>query len=262
MSHPTPTPTPQLQQQRRQRQQQQQQQQQQEEEEEEEDHRHQHQHHHHHLGLGPKKPPNKDRHSKVEGRGRRIRMPALCAARIFQLTRELGHKSDGETIQWLLQQAEPSIIAATGSGSLPSSAISSSSPATMSHQAASLPSPLQPPNNKTYLGMWAPQQHHNFSYSGFDIGVAGGGGNINLGPIMAVGTHADEEQPQMMMPGLELGLSQDAQLAAGGGFTPHLLTHIYHQMGQPPPGFTHYQHPHPQQDQLPHHSNHHSQPSD
>ncbi|GFZ12816.1 TCP family transcription factor [Actinidia rufa] len=55
---------------------------------------------------------SKDRHIKVDGRDRRVRIPAKCAALIFELSKRLGHRTAGQTIEWLLREAEPAVTLA------------------------------------------------------------------------------------------------------------------------------------------------------
>ncbi|XP_023634344.1 LOW QUALITY PROTEIN: transcription factor TCP6 [Capsella rubella] len=176
--------------------------------------------------LGEKKKnkkPNKDRHRKVEGRIRRVRLPVLCAARIYQLTKELGHKTDGETLEWLLQQAEPWIISATGNGIRPVGATTTTESVVVSrplitadlmgcyHNTEGEASRSQMAAN----GLWRNETGQNTT-GGFDLNY-GFGFDFNGVSEMGFGNN--------QMPELELGLSQDGNVGV-------LNPQVHQQMGQ------------------------------
>uniref|UniRef100_A0A0E0MYR9 TCP domain-containing protein n=1 Tax=Oryza rufipogon TaxID=4529 RepID=A0A0E0MYR9_ORYRU len=148
-------------------------------------------------------------------------MPALCAARIFQLTRELGHKSDGETVQWLLQQAEPAIVTAMGTG-----------------VGADIRRTLPPFPKLRPLQVAPPPPPH--------VGCRRGVRRCHIGFATMFAAHV-----AAAMPGLELGHSQDGHI---GVLFARSLSQFYHQVGgasatgQLPHPHHHHQHHQQQQE--------------
>lgn len=66
--------------------------------------------------ISPKKYPS-DRHRKVEGRDRRVLLSPACTRLLSEISIRLGHRTMGETIQWLMVEAKPSVDAVLGHGS-------------------------------------------------------------------------------------------------------------------------------------------------
>uniref|UniRef100_A0A6V7QT80 Uncharacterized protein n=1 Tax=Ananas comosus var. bracteatus TaxID=296719 RepID=A0A6V7QT80_ANACO len=209
--------------------------------------------------LAPKRSSNKDRHTKVDGRGRRIRMPALPSPPSSPPPAPAPSPPPRSPPPPHLPRPPPAAGAAAAHHKLDEMPQGPAAAAAARTNWATMLAGSAANMGRTHPGMWPPPPQVGGFNSGFllsggvaaaapsasGLGGPGGGGDGSVGSFMQrMGLHGLElaggnlgpmsfasmlAGQGQQLPGLELGLSQDGHM---GALNAQALSQFYQQMGQ------------------------------